>query len=94
MFYGCTALTTAPVIYVSTTGYAACKNMFTSCQSLSLIELRNWNSSLAQLASYLEFWVPGVALSGTFKCPAGVGTGETITRGTSACPNGWTVVNI
>ena len=38
-------------------------------------------------------WVYGVASSGTFICPASLGTSATITRGTSACPTNWNVSN-
>ena len=39
-------------------------------------------------------WLSNVSASGTFYCPAELGTNETITRGTSNCPEGWTVINI
>ena len=38
-------------------------------------------------------WLGSVAATGTFKCPAALGDDSTIARGTSNCPNGWTVVN-
>ena len=37
--------------------------------------------------------VYGAAATGTFYCPVALGTNETIERGTSRCPTGWTVIN-
>ena len=64
--------------------------MFFNCSALSKIEVHftKWTSNA------LTNWVNGVAATGTFKCPAALGTNETITRGTGNCPEGWTVVNI
>lgn len=38
-------------------------------------------------------WVYGVSGSGTFTCPAALGTDSTVARGVNYCPSGWTVVN-
>lgn len=38
-------------------------------------------------------WLGLVSSTGTFYCPEELGTEETITRGDSNCPTGWTVVN-
>ena len=38
-------------------------------------------------------WLKNVPGTGTFYCPTALGTNETISRDTSACPAGWTVIN-
>ena len=41
----------------------------------------------------IYYWMNGVAATGTFYCPKELGTDDTITRGVSSCPVGWTVIN-
>lgn len=72
-------------------------HMFEGCSSLSSINVNisSWISGPwgAQTVATTG-WVVGVAASGTFTCPARLGTNDTITRDTSHCPTGWTVVNV
>lgn len=90
MFSNCSALTKAPKLMFTAAAVIGAYDMFSGCSVLSEIEVRmtSW-SSLA-----FQNWVKDVAATGTFKCPAALGTDETITRGVSNCPSGWTVVNI
>jgi len=94
MFYGCSSLEKSPVISLSVTPSSTqmMRYMFQNCSNLKEIEIHipSWPST----ATIMGDWVNGVAASGTFKCPAALGTNSTITRGTSNCPTGWTVVNI
>ena len=87
MFMNCTGLTSAPIIPSEDPGTVA--YMFSGCSNLSSITVA-FKKFLPQASPN---WVQGVAASGTFKCPTELGTNETITRGASGCPEGWTVVN-
>lgn len=94
MFNGCLNMEKAPVICLTTT---PSKNnqmrfMFDGCRKLKEIEIHitSWPSSTTTMG----YWVSGVASTGTFKCPAALGTNDTINRGISNCPAGWTVVNV
>lgn len=90
MFKNCTSLTTAPALPATIGVYNSYSNMFQGCTSLSSVEvaLTAWTSQAT------DNWLQNVAPGGTFKCPTALGTNETITRGVSNCPAGWTVVNI
>lgn len=89
MFMGCTSLTVAPDLpATTTTGFRYCyAQMFFGCSALASIKVG--------LTSFLNNsnWLYGVAATGTFYCPTALGTNATITRGTSYCPEGWTVIN-
>ena len=98
MFEYCTSLTTAPTLAATTMipshtegttfhpgGYYA---MFRGCTLINKITTSQTSFDGC------EFWLSNVAATGTFYCPAELGTNETITRGTSNCPEGWTVINI
>ena len=91
MFMGCTSLQrTQDIAMTTATGTNALMQMFSGCTDLAYIVLTGMTSWSTRMTS----WVDGVAASGTFKCPAALGDDATITRGTSNCPTGWTVVNI
>lgn len=89
MFRKCTSLTSAPKIRRPATSRACYASMFTGCSSL--------NDIVVEFSSFKEsnqgLWLANVAATGTFHCPTALGTQDTITRGVSACPEGWTVVN-
>lgn len=91
MFSSCTSLVTGPVISATTLAGWSMQGMFQQSNRISSVEVAfdAWNPSSAT-----NNWVSGVAATGTFKCPAALGDDSTITRGTSNCPSGWTVVNI
>lgn len=91
MFNNCTSLVTGPVISATTLADSAMENMFQSCINMISVEVAftAWSPSTATRA-----WMLSVSASGTFTCPAALGDDSTITRGTSNCPSGWTVVNI
>lgn len=98
MFSGCTSLTTAPTLAATTMipsrtegtvfylgGYY---EMFSGCTLIN--EITTSQTSFDGCESWLRY----VAATGTFYCPASLGTNETITRGYNYCPEGWTVINI
>lgn len=91
MFQDCTSLADAPVLPATTLADNCYRSMFYGCTSLSAVNVKftAWNPSTAT-----SNWLNGVAASGTFTCPAALGTDSTITRGSSNCPTSWTVVNV
>ena len=94
MFYGCTSLTATPLLPATSLPTRCYFEMFSGCTSLATVrtaQTQAWGDGTIDDPTYL--WVNGVAASGTFYCPTALGTNATITRGGSACPEGWTVVN-
>ena len=89
MFNGCTSLTTAN-LSAATLDNNCCAQMFGNCTSLRALSV----NFAAWLSGATRSWLFNVAASGTFRCPTALGTDATITRGTSNCPAGWTVINI
>jgi hypothetical protein len=89
MFYGCTNLTTAPVLPATTLASNCYTNMFNGCTSLNYIKaMFTTTPSGSSPNYYTSNWVDGVASSGTFvKNSAATWT----TTGTSGIPTGWTV---
>ena len=90
MFYNCSALVTAPHLPATTLVSECYNNLFYGCSSLVNISVSftAWNP-----ANATYYWISDIPAAGTFTCPAALGTNETITRGVSNCPSGWTVVN-
>ena len=89
MFSGCDELRTSPSLPASTLATRCYQNMFYGCELLKSIRV-----NFTTWVTVNTFaWVDGVAASGTFYCPTALGTNSTITRGGSACPEGWTVIN-
>ena len=89
MFRNCTALVQAPELPATTLARTCYSNMFRNCINIDCIK-----------CSFKEFalggtnnWLSGVSSTGTFICPTALGTNETIQRGISYCPEGWTVIN-
>ena len=96
MFSGCTSLTTAPELPATTLADGCYFQMFRGCSSLATVRTQQtqaFSDEASESNPTLE-WIEGVAETGTFYCPAVLGTNETISRGVNACPEGWTVVNI
>ena len=93
MFSGCTSLTEVSMEATAMLSNNAFRQMLENCPNLSRIEthVTDWQSSYS---SGYTSWVNGVSATGTFYCPAALGTNETIERGVNRCPAGWTVVNI
>ena len=93
MFSGCTSLTTAPALPATTLEDSCYNRMFSGCELLNEITagIITWTPSSGSAAT--TDWLNGVAATGTFRCPTALGTNATITRGVSACPEGWTVIN-
>lgn len=92
MFRGCSSLRVAPRINATTVNLYALREMFYNCSSLSELEVAFRSSSSWGTLRALN-WLSGVSSTGTFYCPIALGTNDTITRGASACPVGWTVIN-
>lgn len=88
MFQGCSSLTSEMNLPATTLANGCYADMFNGCSLLNRISVgfNAWGSSNAT-----SNWVSNVAQDGTFTCPAALGTMETIERGVSRCPVGWTV---
>ena len=90
MFKGCTSLSSAPDLPATTLANYCYREMFTGDTKLN--SLRVGFSAFTGTGSTAS-WLQGTSATGTFYCPTALGTNETITRGTSNCPTGWTVIN-
>ena len=88
MFSYCTSLTQAPELPATTLATFCYYGMFMGCRNIDCIEC-----SFEAFSSATLQWLKGVSSTGTFICPTALGTNETIQRGLSYCPNGWTVIN-
>ena len=89
MFDGCTLLTTAPALPATTLANSCYHHMFYNCTNLNYIKMLATDISAEDC---LNSWVYGVSATGTFvKNPAL--SEETIGRGVSGIPEGWTVVD-
>ena len=86
MFQGCASLTTAPVLSANTLASGCYSSMFYGCSNLNYIKAMFTTSPSP---SYLNYWVYGVASSGTFvKNSAATWTSSC---GSSTYPCNWTV---
>ena len=88
MFRACTSLT-AVEIQATSLANSSLGTCFAECSSLITIKVHFKQFTGENMAN----WVRDVAATGTFYCPTALGTNATITRGVSACPEGWTVIN-
>lgn len=90
MFSGCTNLTAAPVLPAEKTFSYSYRGIMENCPLINEIRvgLKSFESGRT------TNWLNNVSPTGTFYCPAELGTNETIQRGPSYCPEGWTVINI
>ena len=89
MFDGCTSLTTAPELPATTLADYCYYHMFYGCSNLNYIKML---ATYISATGCLNNWVYGVSATGTFvKNPAL--SEETIGRGVSGIPEGWTVVD-
>ena len=85
MFYGCTNLTTAPVLPATTLVQSCYSSMFRGCTSLNYIKA---TFTTTPSSTYTSNWVNGVSATGTFvKNSAATWT----TTGNNGIPTGWTV---
>lgn len=83
MFNGCTSLTTTPYLASEDLANSCYYAMFNGCTSLNkIIVAAKW-----WYAGYANYWVSGVAATGTFYNL----NNATIPTGTSGIPSGWTV---
>ena len=87
MFQDCTSLISAPELPATSLTEGCYSNMFSGSKSVNLI------STKQDSFTGCDSWLNDVSPTGTIICPVALGTNETITRGTSACPDGWTVIN-
>jgi hypothetical protein len=88
MFYYCRNLTTAPHLkVVNFSGSKCMRSMFQLSRSLQTIEVdfTEWDSTYNRT----DYWVDGVAASGTFIKPAALPEEYGVNR----IPEGWTVIN-
>ena len=89
MFNGCTSLAQAPELPATTLKGHCYYGMFRYCINIDCIKC----SFKAFVSGCTTDWLSGVSSTGTFICPTALGTNETIQRGISYCPEGWTVIN-
>ena len=89
MFKNCTALVQAPELPATTLLRTCYSSMFWNCINIDCIKC----SFKAFASGGTNNWLSGVSSTGTFICPTALGTNETIQRGISYCPEGWTVIN-
>lgn len=90
MFWGCESLTTAPELPATTLTNTCYNHMFYDCSNLNYIKMMATDISASNC---LTAWVYGVSATGTFvKNPAL--SVDTIGRGISGIPLGWTVVDV
>ena len=95
MFKGCTSLTAAPALPATEMRSYCYQYMFKDCSSLAAVTTEQPNFDVPAINFTCTYeWLSGVAASGTFTCTTQLGTQESIERGASACPTGWTVVNV
>lgn len=97
MFRGCSSLISIPplpAVNISNNISECYSYMFYDCKKFQSLTYKSaaWRDTANHIMT--RDWVRGVSSAGTFYCPAVLGTNETISRGTSACPSGWTVMNI
>ena len=87
MFYGCTRLTTAPELPATTLASNCYSSMFVYCFNLNYIKML-----ATDISAYgcLEYWVEGVASTGTFVKNPDM---TSLPSGESGIPDGWTVEN-
>ena len=88
MFLNCTSLKVGPFLPAQTLASQCYISMFENCSSIESVKVAfsAWGST--------TYWFRGASATGTFYCPAALGTNDTITRDFNHCPTGWTVVNI
>ena len=87
MFQGCTSLTTAPALPANTLASYCYWGMFDGCSSLSYIKCLATDISAYRCR---EYWVRGVAATGTFVKNPNM---TSWTTGKDGIPEDWTVVN-
>ena len=89
MFERCTSLVTAPELPATTLATECYEFIFCNCTNLNYIKMLATDISASDC---LNYWVNGVSSTGTFvKNPAL--SEDTIGRGVSGIPEGWTVVD-
>lgn len=89
MFYGCTSLTTSPVLKAPTLADGCYNHMFYGCSSL------NYVTCLATSILYLgatSSWLEGVADNGTFVNNPSIDE-ATWGHNSNKIPNNWTVID-
>ena len=88
MFRGCTGLTTAPELPATTLVSNCYNRMFNGCTNLASVTCLA--TSGININSSTEFWLSGVAASGTFTKAAGISW----PGGISGIPSGWTTIPV
>lgn len=95
MFEGCVRLQDAPELPAEAVAVNCYANMFYSCTALKTITvgLKSWGGAGSNQYPGTSSWVGHILGVGTFYCSTSLGSDSTISRGESACPEGWDVVN-
>ena len=88
MFQGCTNLTTAPTLPATTLIGGCYQQMFYDCTNLSSVTCLATDISAQSCTNY---WLYGVASTGTFTTPSTTGWS---TNSDSGIPSGWTKVGL
>ena len=88
MFYGCSALTTAPELPATTLAEYCYVYMFDGCSNLNYIKAL---FTTAPNNKYLEDWVSGVSSTGTFVMSKDATWSPDSNRGTGGIPKNWNV---
>ena len=87
MFANCTLLTTSPKLPAITLADSCYSNMFNGCTNLNYIKCLATNKTTSE---YTNYWVYGVAATGTFVKDTNM---SDWTTGVNGIPEGWTVEN-
>ena len=94
LFYGCKSLTSAIIPDAAIFTSKCYSYLFQQCTGLLSVTVYFKSFVDADGTVNTFKWLYLASSSGTFYCPAELGTQSTIQRDNSWCPNGWTVVNI
>ena len=88
MFNGCSSLTTAPELRATTLANYCYKSMFRKCTNLNYIKA---NFTTEPSSKYTNYWLYGVAETGTFVANPSANWTTTIERNETTVPAGWTI---
>jgi len=88
MFEGCTALTTGPIIALTSATKSSCSRMFYNCSSLNYITSYLHSTT----NNYTKDWVYNVAATGIFVNSIDSYGIYNLPTGVNGIPSGWTVI--
>ena len=90
MFAGCTSLTQAPELLATTLVKNCYSNMFSGCTNLNSVKAL---FTTTPTTAYTNNWLAGVSATGTFYKNPSATWHQSITKGPSTVPEGWTIEN-